>query len=174
MRRVVTALRYGLLSAVRERPLETINLALLVMVTLSLFLVLRGAIYPPTPNNSFIDEAAIAFHPPELPAITPKDFSYYQRQLAGKKLFACEAAAPAPRSASQQKNPADDQRVALAEYMLLGIVAGENPVAIIQHRGDESGIHYYVGDVFDGYTVTEIDKSKVVLTRDGEYYDLKL
>jgi len=157
-----------------RQPITAVNYVLLVLVVMFLVLVLGGVISPAKHDTHFLEEAEKTWSPPAQPPPSRKSFEYYRQQLSKKNLFRSET--PRKEVGLSLSGPllAEDQSEVLSQFVLVGIVSGEDPVAIIRSAGSDSGIHYRVGDKIAGFIITEIKKSGVVLSREGKNYHLKL
>jgi len=94
--------------------------------------------------------------PPE-----PKDYSDYSKAIGKKLLFA----PPLPEKPKGKELPALD--IAM-RFILVGIIAGDEPQAIIEDTETKKTHYLYAAQSFNGITVKKIDKRKVVLTHEGE------
>lgn len=157
-----------------RQPITAVNYVLLVLVVMFLVLVLGGVIFPVKHDTHFLEEAEKTWSPPAQPPPSRKPFEYYRQELSKKNLFISESPRKAVGLSSSEPLLAEDQSEVLSQFVLVGIVYGEDPVAIIRSAGSDSGIHYQVGDKIAGFIITEIKKSGVALSREGKNYNLKL
>ena len=74
---------------------------------------------------------------------------------------------PEPISASEL--PGLNER-----YMLLGILMGENPQAIIQDKMAGSSLFLSPGQRLGDFKITEILPDRVILTQDGQNFELRI
>ena len=102
---------------------------------------------------------------PELKDITVvKDYSSYSGPSSGKTVFGQSQGAP------EDVEPGD----ATAAIGLVGIIAGDNPQAIIEDKKAQKTYYLNKGQSFNGYVVEEISENKVILDCEGKKISLFL
>lgn len=90
-----------------------------------------------------------------------KDYSYYSQEISAKKIFSPTYSGESP---SQSLGVQDDISSNLS---LVGIIAGENPQAIIEDKKTQKVYYLNKNQSFNGFTVEEISGDKVVLNYEG-------
>lgn len=101
--------------------------------------------------------------------ISVKDYSSYSDSVSGRSVFgkAQGSGASSGEDVSTSEN--------LPERMgLVGIIAGDNPQAIIEDKKSQKTYYLNKGQSFDGYVVEEITSDKVVLDFEGRKISLFL
>lgn len=86
-----------------------------------------------------------------------EDYSVYKEKIQDKQLFS------APQEESLAKSDIDLSK----KFNLVGIMAGDEPQAIIEDKETEKTYYLYKGQSFNGATVEEIGDGKVVLNYRG-------
>lgn len=174
LRTSATGVTRRFVNAVVMRPISAANYLLSSVAVVLLVLVLGEVIFPTQLDTHFLEEAEKAWNPPEIQKPSRKPFAFYRQELSQKNLFRSKTQRNGMGRSPSKSSLAEDQREVLSRFELVGIVSGKDAVAIIKCAGSEGSIHYRVGDVIDGFSVTQIEKSRVVLSRGGRDYHLKL
>lgn len=91
------------------------------------------------------------------------DYSIYEEIVAGKDLFGSRSVLPID-TGFQGSSAAD----ASGDLSLVGIIAGDEPQAIIEDKASQKTYYLNVGNSMNGITVTEITDGKVVLDYRGK------
>ncbi|MBL7156745.1 MAG: hypothetical protein ISS92_01140 [Candidatus Omnitrophica bacterium] len=122
-----------------------------------------GSIVPPGETGRVGTDLA----PPERP-VSPhvKDYSTYSRQIKGKNLFS----APFIKEEESQVPEIDITK----RFNLVGIIAGDEPQAIIEDKEAQKTHYLYKGQSFSGVDILEIGGGKVVLSYKGRQIILVL
>ena len=96
-----------------------------------------------------------------------KDYSSYSGAMPGKTVFGQSQGGPA--------NPEDVGPGDMSEQLgLVGIIAGDNPQAIIEDKKAQKTYYLNKGQSFNGYVVEDILEDKVVLDYEGKKISLFL
>lgn len=98
-----------------------------------------------------------------------RDYSFYSSEISNKNIFG-----PAPgEDGLPQTVVAAPEEVAGA-LGLVGIIAGDNPQAVIEDKKAQKTYYLVKGESFNGLTVEEISEGKVVLDYQGKKIALLL
>ncbi len=122
------------------------------------------------------DIASLAERSPALEAGTPilprietitssNGYSAYAGDIAGKNIFG--------QPSGQTETPAE-QGESPAGYGLVGILSGDEPMAIIEDKKNEKTYRLRKGQAFEEYVVEEILPDKVILDMQGKKTTLYL
>ena len=96
-----------------------------------------------------------------------KDYSSYSRSVPGKTVFGQSQGGPV--------TPEDVGSTDISEQVgLVGIIAGDNPQAILEDKKAQKTYYLNKGQSFNGYVVEEISENKVVLDCEGKKISLFL
>ena len=95
-----------------------------------------------------------------------KDYSSYSGAIPGRAVFG-QGGTAAPEDVGPAGNIAD-------QIGLVGIVAGDNPQAIIEDKKAQKTYYLNKGQSFNGYLVEEISEGKVILDHEGQKISLFL
>lgn len=98
-----------------------------------------------------------------------KDYSQYSQAISGKNIFGQPAGGES--GPSREINVLED---ASNNIGLVGIVAGTNPLAIIEDKKNQKTYYLSRGESFNGYTVEEILEDRVILGCEGKTITLFL
>ena len=103
------------------------------------------------------------------PTLEMKDYSHYSKEISGKKIFG-------PSSPEEERTPqtGKDLDDISKNLNLVGIVAGENPQAIIEDRKNQKTYYLNEKQTFNGFIVEDISEGKVVLDYGGKKVSLFL
>ena len=115
--------------------------------------------------NSAPDEKRSPAEPKSLTVV--KDYSTYSGGLPGKKVFGQSQGG----SAAEEVGTSGD----ISEQVgLVGIIAGDNPQAILEDKKAQKTYYVNKGQSFNGYVVEEISENKVMLDYEGKKISLFL
>ncbi|MDD4909302.1 MAG: hypothetical protein PHR44_01290 [Candidatus Omnitrophica bacterium] len=117
-----------------------------------------------------IKNAAPGEEPDIIEAISPMPYSYYSEQVKGKNLFRSTAR----RESQAGGAPKKELRELIKDLALIGIIADEEPQAIIEDRATRQSYFLKKGEGVNGLEVAEIKENKVVFEYQGERVDLYL
>ncbi len=92
-----------------------------------------------------------------------KDYSYYSKEIANKKIFGPPS--KEERKPSQLSKAEEDIS---SNLTLVGIIAGENPQAIIEDKKTQKTYYLNKKQSFNGFTIDDISDGKVVLEYEGK------
>lgn len=92
-----------------------------------------------------------------------KDYSYYSKEISNKKIFA-----PPSKEDREPSQPSKAEEDISSKLTLVGIIAGENPQAIIEDKKSQKTYYLNKGQSFNGFTVEDISDGKVVLDYEGK------
>lgn len=152
--------------ALKPRDLLHINRALAAAVAVSLVYLASTFLFPYKGKQDMaasipVEEAA---GQPSDGAL--KDHASYFRTIGSRNLFFSEAFSPA----------ADvGQSSGLSErFNLVGIIAGDNPQAVIEDKKAGKTYYLYKGASFNGTIVEDIENGRVILDCKGERVSLVL
>ena len=96
-----------------------------------------------------------------------RDYSYYSAEISEKKIF------------GQGEQEGQDRQVIAAEDAagnigLVGIIAGDNPQAVIEDKKSQKTYYMTKGESFNGFIVEEVSQGRVVLDYQGKKIALSL
>jgi len=142
----------------------------ILLVFASLYLV-AALVYP------YFGSKAIKF--PEVEALKPaesgraasvkkKSFEFYSEGIKKRDIFGATYSQEAPEEAA-----AVSLDLASA-FNLVGIMAGDNPQAVIEDKAANKTFYAVRGQSFGEFKVEEILESKVILSSRGKRYELSL
>lgn len=157
-----------------ESVLRTINKylliagALLFVYFLAELLIIRpyrnidSLVFRPEAKEEKKDQAAGA-------GAKAQDFSSYSKELSQKTVFGSTAGTGARGSGNISVSQDVSERIGL-----VGIVAGDEPEAIIEDKKSQKTYYLKVGQSFDEFLLEEISDGKVLVTSDGKKTTLTL
>ena len=97
-----------------------------------------------------------------------KDYSSYSKSVPGKTVFGqSQGSAAAPEDVGASGDISE-------QIGLVGIVAGDNPQAIIEDKKAQKTYYLNKGQSFNGYVVEDISENKVSLDYEGKKISLFL
>ena len=96
-----------------------------------------------------------------LAAPVAEDYSTYSRAIGGRSLFS------APFDEGSELERTEPEVDLSARFNLVGIIAGEDPQAIIEDKDAKKTHYLYAGQNLNGVSVAEITEGKVVLVYKG-------
>jgi hypothetical protein len=102
----------------------------------------------------------------QAPAI--RDYSFYSTEIAQKNIFG-----QAEQESAQAQSVMAAEDVA-GNISLVGIIAGDNPQAVLEDKKSQKTYYMTKGESFNGFTVEEISQGKVVLDYQGKKFALSL
>ena len=153
--------------------LKNVNKYLVVILgILVLYFVIDLIFARPYKNvQTLVEKSTLAQNEKALPVETKntaivKDYSSYSSAIPGRTVFG-QGGAAAPEDVGPAGNIAD-------QIGLVGIVAGNNPQAIIEDKKAQKTYYLNKGQSFNGYTVEEISEGKVMLDHEGQKISLFL
>ena len=94
--------------------------------------------------------------------------SYYLEEMQGRNLFR------APFFQGGEGGRIDELKEKIKSFSLLGVVAGEDPQAIIEDKDAAKTYFLKKGESFDGVRVLEIFEGKAIIEINGEEMELLL
>jgi len=98
-------------------------------------------------------------------AVAVKDYGSYSSAVANKNVFGPYSAGPDSAAASGD----------ISERLgLVGVIAGDNPQAIIEDKKNQKTYYLNKGQSFNGYIVEDISEGKVILDSGGNKISLFL
>jgi type II secretory pathway component PulC len=97
--------------------------------------------------------------------VSTKNYDAYSKDIAGKTLFGQSSGADAGPAAPVQVS--DD-------LSLVGVISGDNPLAVIENKKTKKTYHLTKGQSFDDYLVEDISEGKVLLDSQGRKISLLL
>ena len=155
--------------------LKNINRYLVAILALFLLYFIIDLIFSRPYKNvqSIISKAAVVKNE-KKPALESKDvtvvkdYSSYSNSLPGKMVFGQSPGGPAAPEEVGQSGDISEQ------VGLVGIVAGDNPQAIIEDKKAQKTYYLNKGQSFNGYVVEEISENKVTLDYEGRKISLFL
>lgn len=100
-----------------------------------------------------------------------KPFSYYQSAFSAKSIFAAPEGSMSRAAASAANTDAEQ---VISQLVLSGIVAGDNPKAIIEDRKAQKSYFLKEGESFNNIVVEKIGSGRVTLNFDGKTFELVL
>ncbi|MCQ9207476.1 MAG: hypothetical protein NG740_06335 [Omnitrophica bacterium] len=152
------------------RPLfsDSVN-KIFVFVLIGLVAYLAyNLLFPPIDLDSIIGESRPAQDPAravkvEGAGVSPRieDYAVYAKMLRNRKLFS----APVVEKENLAREPEIDIS---GRFNLVGIIAGDDPQAIIEDKEAKKTHYLYAGQSFSGVTVREVTEGKVVLEYNGK------
>ena len=97
-----------------------------------------------------------------------RDYSYYSTEISEKKIFG-----------QAEQEGGQGQQVVTAEDIagtigLVGIIAGDNPQAVLEDKKSQKTYYVTKGESFNGFLVEEISQGKVLLDYQGKKIALSL
>lgn len=158
------------------RPLfsDSINrILVIVMISLAGYLG-YSLLFPAYRNIGYFSERSKTLESPreassdifeeDRAPVSPERESYsaYSRAIQGKKLFS------APFLEEDASGKAEPEIDVSRRFNLVGIIAGEDPQAIIEDKEGKKTHYLYKGQAINGVTVAEIKESGVVLEYRGK------
>lgn len=156
--------------------LKNVNRYLVVILAvLTLYFVIDLIFVRPYKNVQSIvakagtDKDEKKFVPETTKIAAMKDYSSYSGAMPGKTAFGQSqlgAGASAEEVGASGDNP--------GQVGLVGIIAGDNPQAIIEDKKAQKTYYLNKGQSFNGYIVEEILKDKVILDYEGRKISLFL
>ena len=153
--------------------LKTMNRYLIIILgILLLYFLIDLIVVRPSKNvQSLITKTTAEQSGKTLPAGTKnvaaaKDYSSYSNAAPGRTVFGPGGAA-APEDVSGSGGMAE-------QVGLVGIIAGDNPQAIIEDKKAQKTYYLNKGQSFNGYVVEDILEDKVVLDYEGKKISLFL
>ena len=152
--------------------LKSINKALAATLIILVIYFVSGFLIPPYKNIGYIiqEEGAspVGTVPEEKPISSRvEDYSVYSKSIEGKELFS----APIAEGPGE---PASSEIDVSKRFNLVGIIAGDQPQAIIEDKETQKTYYLYKGQSFSGVTVQEIGEGKVTLSYKGREISLVL
>ena len=158
--------------------LDLFNKALIGVLAIIVAYFGYNLLFPPARDIGFIDErteiapsgtSGIVDKNSQQAAMPEKaeNYSAYESQIKGKQLF---GASSATKSAGEQPAGMDISK----KFNLVGIIAGDQPQAIIEDKETQKTYYLYAGQSFGDATVEEVNNGKVVLNYKGERVTLVL
>lgn len=97
-----------------------------------------------------------------------KDYSYYSKEISGEKIFG------PPHKGEDAPRKGEESEDLSKNLNLVGIIAGENPQAIIEDKKSQKTYYLNKNQSFNGFTVEDISGGKVVLDYGGKKVSLFL
>ena len=153
--------------------LKAVNKYLIIILgVLLLYFLIDLIVVRPSKNvQLLITKTAAEQSRKALPAGTKnvaaaKDYSSYSNAVPGRTVFGPGGAA-APEDISASGGMTE-------QIGLVGIIAGDNPQAIIEDKKAQKTYYLNKGQSFNGYVVEDISKDKVMLDYDGKKISLFL
>lgn len=110
----------------------------------------------PVPSKPVIEE----------PAIMPYDF--YADAIKKRPIFA------GAQDSGQQRPAAILNQDLTKDFVLMGIISGDNPQAVIENKKAQKTYYLNKGQFIDGFQVADIQEGKVILGYDGQKFELYL
>ena len=155
--------------------LKNINRYLVAILGILIFYFLIDLIFVRPYKNvqQLISKAETEYKGKAMPAEAKnsgyvKDYSSYSSGVSGRTVFGPSQGGPAP---SENVAGAGD----ISERIgLVGIIAGDNPQAIIEDKKAQKTYYMSKGQSFDGYVVEEIYDDKVIINYEGRKISLFL
>lgn len=90
-----------------------------------------------------------------------EDYDVYAKLLKNRELFSAPFV--------EKEGPAPEPEIDISgRFNLVGIIAGDDPQAIIEDKEAKKTHYVYAGQSFVGVTVTEVTEGKVVLEYNGK------
>jgi hypothetical protein len=152
--------------------LKTINRALIVIIIVVVIVGIRGLILRSTPFSidPVMEKTRIATnsHKPD----TIQDLSYYLSIVGKQQLFKKDAQPDFDRSARKIQRLTVQQLA--ASLTLVGIIDGEEPVALIIDNRTKKEYSLKVNEYINELLIKEITNYSVILTYEDESLELKL
>lgn len=102
------------------------------------------------------------------PRVEIKPFEYYLEGVQGKQIFANAG------SAAGQAGPVNLSLDLMKDLNLLGVITGENPQAIIEDKKAQKTYYVNKGQFIGELQVTDIQEGKVILTYNGQNFEMHL
>jgi len=97
-----------------------------------------------------------------------KPFEFYQQSVAGRNIFGSI-------SAQETAGPASAAGVDLVkDISLVGIIAGENPQAIVEDKKTAKTYYVTKGQLIADMQIDDIQESKIIVNYKGQKYELYL
>ncbi|MFH1441732.1 MAG: type II secretion system protein N [Candidatus Omnitrophota bacterium] len=93
---------------------------------------------------------------------------FYLEETGNRQIF------NSPVAAKENKASAAVTSDLLKNLNLVGIIAGENPQAIIEDKKAQKTYYLQKGQFIEEYEITDIQEGKIVLTNNGQKYELYL
>lgn len=95
-------------------------------------------------------------------------FEFYSREIENRQIF------NSPAAAQENKAIAAVTNDLLKDINLVGIIAGENPQAIIEDKKAQKTYYLRKGQFIEEYEITDIQEGKVILINNEQKYELYL
>ena len=117
-----------------------------------------------------VSEQSQVVLPPEAKNLdTAKDYSSYSSAVPGRTVFGpSQGGTPGPEETTISSGGVSEQ------LGLVGVIAGDNPQAIIEDKKAQKTYYLSKGQSLDGYVVEEIYEDRVVLSYEGKNSSLSL
>ena len=97
-----------------------------------------------------------------------KDYSFYSTEIAQKNIFG------QAEQESAQAHAVMAAEDAAGNIGLVGIIAGDNPQAVIEDKKSQKTYYMTKGESFNGFIVEEITQNRVILDYQGKKIALSL
>lgn len=107
----------------------------------------------------------------EKPGIIP--YEPYEQAISARQIFAVYSSGSMENEAAQLKD-ANASADFIKNLNLVGVIAGDNPQAVIEDKNIQKTFYLNKGEVINGFRVESIEEGKVVLAYKGEKYELHL
>lgn len=102
------------------------------------------------------------------PSKEVKPFDYYLEVVGTRKVFGSSSERPL------EKPPEIMGTEMMKDFVLVGIISGENPQAVIEDKKNHKTYYVTKGQVIAGMQVEDIREGKIILNADGKKYELYL
>jgi hypothetical protein len=144
---------------------------LLVALIIACVFFIASVVYPLLPSAPIIEiqpNAPQEAAQPEQPRPQQKPLDYYAQVIKGRQIFS--SALPVEADAPARIAGTDLTK----DINLLGVVTGDAPEAVVEDT--KANKVYYVkrGMLIGDYRVDEIQESKVIVSRNGQRFELHL
>jgi len=100
-----------------------------------------------------------------------KDYASYSSEISGKRLFSPTIEENITASPKGTQTPEEDMS---GNLILVGIIQGDNPQAVIEDKKGQKTYYLSVNQSFNGFTIEEITAGKVILDYGGRKITLVL
>ena len=148
--------------------LPPVNRILIAALIILCGYLIYGLVFPAPKDVDFaVEEGGVSLPEADTAsdreALLPEgpDYSVYSEEIGKKELFG-------PSFSGELKRQKGRDVDISKRFVLVGIIAGERPQAIIEDKETKKTHYLYNGQSFNGVTVEEIGRGKVVLNYGGE------
>lgn len=146
----------------------------LSIIVLTVFLIIDIAITNPKKKMASLLSGTVVRssdvgYKKEDPAAQTEDFSKYSGHISARKIFG-----PPPVQETSGQDTTRPAEEIFGNLNLVGIIAGDEPQAIIEDKKSQKTYYLNKGQSFDGINVEEISEDKVKLNSGGRRTTLVL